>query len=182
MQKPSGVSFNTIALKVIGEAIKAAPRVNSHIKYNRLFAAGKVYVKDKVNIAMPMLLANGEMRTAAIMDVGSKTLGELQHHINEVREKASRETEIKARDVIHWAREHKECTITVSNIGALCKGLTGTFAMLEIIPPQVAAVGIGALNNGKLPLCVVFDHRALNFSDVLPFLTAIKEGFSQVVR
>ena len=176
-KRPDGISFNTFVLHVIAKAVRSAPRVNAHIRYNRLFATGRVCVKDKINIAMPCLLPNGEMRTVALMDVGGKSMAQLQQHIGEARMKAGKNLDIKTLDVIRWARESKQCTITVSNTGSLCKDLNGTLAMLEIIPPQIVAIGVGAIQNGRLPLCVAFDHRALNFSDILPFLRAIQSGF-----
>ncbi len=85
-------------------------------------------------------------------------------------------------------------TVTVSNIGSLYKEQRGFFALLEIIPPQVFAVGIGPIQekpgvyiqqDGKkgigirkiLPMCLAFDHRAVDFSSVIPFLKRLDEIF-----
>ncbi len=78
-------------------------------------------------------------------------------------------------------------TVTVSNLGSLDRSLTGSVSLLEIIPPQVAAFGIGAIQDKVvcatdscgvktpefrkiLPICIAFDHRALDFGDVIPFI------------
>ncbi len=78
-------------------------------------------------------------------------------------------------------------TVSVSNIGSLYKGLRGYFGMLQIIPPQVFALGINALQERPaaylnssgaqevgvrkfLPLTLVFDHRAVDFSALIPFI------------
>ena len=83
-------------------------------------------------------------------------------------------------------------TVTVSNLGSLDRSLTGNVSLLEIIPPQVAAFGIGAIQDkvvcatdsfGKkyadfrkiLPICIAFDHRALDFGDVIPFTRRCNE-------
>lgn len=88
----------------------------------------------------------------------------------------------------------KQGTITVSNIGADSRGLAGECAMLMVIPPQICAIGVGALQrrpvvvkneNGEeeivirtiLPMNVCFDHRALDFGEVRPFLTKLQEIF-----
>lgn len=88
----------------------------------------------------------------------------------------------------------KQGTITVSNIGADSRGLAGECAMLMVIPPQICAIGVGALQrrpvavkneNGEeeivvrtiLPMNVCFDHRALDFGEVRPFLTKMQEIF-----
>lgn len=85
-------------------------------------------------------------------------------------------------------------TITVSNVGADTRGLSGEVAMLMVIPPQVCVIGIGTLQrkpvvvkdeNGAekveirtiLPLNVCFDHRALDFGEVRPFLSKMEEIF-----
>ncbi|MDD7471188.1 MAG: 2-oxo acid dehydrogenase subunit E2, partial [Oscillospiraceae bacterium] len=85
-------------------------------------------------------------------------------------------------------------TVTVSNIGSLYKSQTGEMTLLEIVPPQVCAFGVGALKevpcvvkleNGKkevgiktvLPICIAFDHRALDFGDVIPFIKKL-DGIS----
>lgn len=85
-------------------------------------------------------------------------------------------------------------TITVSNVGADTRGLSGEVAMLMVIPPQVCVIGIGTLQrkpvvvkdeNGAekveirtiLPLNICFDHRALDFGEVRPFLSKMEEIF-----
>lgn len=87
-------------------------------------------------------------------------------------------------------------TVTISNIGSLYKEQKGSFALLEIIPPQVFAVGIGSIQerpgvyfqkNGNkeigirktLPMCLVFDHRAVDFSSIIPFLKKLDEIFAK---
>ena len=78
-------------------------------------------------------------------------------------------------------------TVTVSNLGSLDRSLSGSVSLLEIIPPQIAAFGIGAIQDKVtcatdscgvktaefrkiLPICIAFDHRALDFGDVIPFI------------
>jgi pyruvate dehydrogenase E2 component (dihydrolipoamide acetyltransferase) len=87
-------------------------------------------------------------------------------------------------------------TVTVSNIGSLYQEQRGFFGLLEIIPPQVFAIGLGAVQekpgvyvspNGNkeigirkiLPLCLVFDHRAVDFSAIVPFLKRVDQIFAQ---
>lgn len=91
-------------------------------------------------------------------------------------------------------KDLKQGTITISNIGADTRGLSGECAMLMVIPPQVCAVCIGSLQrrpivvkdedgNEKveirtiLPMNICFDHRALDFGDVRPFLSKMEEFF-----
>jgi pyruvate dehydrogenase E2 component (dihydrolipoamide acetyltransferase) len=88
-------------------------------------------------------------------------------------------------------------TITVSNLGSVCRNWNGICTILEIIPPQVCAIAIGATqlvpiaeNDGtvrtgyKLPLTIAFDHRALDMGDVSPFINRLNEIFSnpQIIK
>jgi len=85
-------------------------------------------------------------------------------------------------------------TITISNLGAACKGLNGFMGILEVIPPQVFAIGIGCIQEKPcviknetnqtsievrkvLPLCLGFDHRALNFGEIVPFIQKLEYIF-----
>lgn len=91
-------------------------------------------------------------------------------------------------------KDLEQGTITVSNIGSISRGLSGELGLLMIIPPQICAIGIGSLQkkpvvvtNEKgedevkvatvLPICVCFDHRALDFGEVKPFVWKLDEIF-----
>ena len=83
-------------------------------------------------------------------------------------------------------KDIEQGTITISNVGSLDLSQRGETALLEIIPPQVCAICMGAAQDravvktdekgekyvgiGKiLPLTIAFDHRALDFQDIVPF-------------
>lgn len=82
-------------------------------------------------------------------------------------------------------------TITVSNLGSVCRDWNGICTILEIIPPQVCAIAIGStqlvpiaeetgeVRTGyRLPLTIAFDHRALDMGDVAPFMNRLNEIFA----
>lgn len=86
-------------------------------------------------------------------------------------------------------------TIVVSNIGSIYRGSYLAPTLLEIIPPQVAALCVGGVVDKPgvtadgagnkivaprkfLPINVVFDHRALDFGDLIPFLQRLDEIFA----
>ena len=88
----------------------------------------------------------------------------------------------------------KQGTITISNVGAAAKGIKGALDMLMIVPPQICAIGISSMQrrptvitdeegNEKveirtiLPMCICFDHRALDFGEVSPFIKKMEEIF-----
>jgi pyruvate dehydrogenase E2 component (dihydrolipoamide acetyltransferase) len=81
-------------------------------------------------------------------------------------------------------------TITISNLGSVCRNWVGACTLLEIVPPQVCAIGIGSLQMAaiaeddgsihagqKLPITIAFDHRALDMGDVTPFINKLDEIF-----
>ncbi|MBN2653346.1 MAG: 2-oxo acid dehydrogenase subunit E2 [Spirochaetales bacterium] len=86
-------------------------------------------------------------------------------------------------------------TVLVSNIGSVFKQQRGALSLLEIITPQVFVIGLNAIQdrpavytdeNGKqqigirkiLPLCLTFDHRALDFADLIPFQDRLDSIFT----
>ncbi|MDD4291726.1 MAG: 2-oxo acid dehydrogenase subunit E2 [Clostridia bacterium] len=81
-------------------------------------------------------------------------------------------------------------TITVSNMGSLNRNWRGKCTLLEIVPPQTVAIALGSVQNtpvvgcdgkiipGKvLPMTIVFDHRALDTADIMPFLNRLDSVF-----
>lgn len=85
-------------------------------------------------------------------------------------------------------------TITISNIGSTYREQRGAIALLDIIPPQVCVIGFGAIlekpgvyidENGEkaigirkvLSICLAFDHRALDFGEIIPFIKKLDSIF-----
>ena len=77
-------------------------------------------------------------------------------------------------------------TITITSTGSVYRGSHNTMSVIEVIPPQISAIGIGSISekpgiytdrNGEkqigirmfLPVLLAFDHRALDFDDLTPF-------------
>ena len=81
----------------------------------------------------------------------------------------------------------RQGSITVSSLGPLYRNWKGYCAMLQVVPPQVCAIAVGALRkkpdaeDGKIvikefiPVTIAFDHRALDFSDIVPFMKHMDE-------
>lgn len=85
-------------------------------------------------------------------------------------------------------------TFLVTNVGNLARGLRGQSSVLMIIPPMVCAMAVCSAQrrpvvvtdeNGEekvdirtiLPLTICFDHRALDFSEITPFMRKLEEIF-----
>jgi pyruvate dehydrogenase E2 component (dihydrolipoamide acetyltransferase) len=82
-------------------------------------------------------------------------------------------------------------TVTISNLGSSVRGTNGMPTLIDLISPQVMAVGIGPLQEKPIvcggqiishkiiPFCIVFDHRALDFGNVAPFINQMDSVFKK---
>lgn len=240
------ITFNTVLLKAIAEAIKSAPQVNAHLHFENKLVRGKITQYDNIDISVPWILPDGNMMTINMKDMGNRSLTDITNYsadinrrlantnleealysisLHDTLEGLSHGHVIKALQRLYGSKTNprhrvrnlhgeakkeydkipdsdkitysdlKQGTITVSNIGASSRDLRGTLELLMIIPPQVCAIGIGALQkkpivetdeNGEdkvkiatvLPICICFDHRALDFGEVRPFIKRLDEFFN----
>ena len=69
----------------------------------------------------------------------------------------------------------KQGTVTISNLGSLYREWKGACTMMEIVPPQLAAIGLGAVRDNLITLTIAFDHRGLDADDVFPFIRKMDE-------
>lgn len=239
------VTFNTVMMRAICEALKSAPEMNAHIKFNRKLVRGEITTFDQIDVSMPWILPDGRMMTITMTDMGNRSLGNMTEYIAEMSKKmektdineamfqvsmndtieklargkvlkvvqrlfgsfASKKHRIKrlsgsakkAYDAIPdseklTAKDLKQGTITISNTGSISRGHDGAVSMLIIIPPQVCAICINAMQKKPVvvtnaqgedeiaikttvPLTICFDHRVLDFGEVKPFLDALQNIF-----
>ncbi len=88
----------------------------------------------------------------------------------------------------------RQGTVCVSNIGSTTRGIHGRCTMLAIIPPEVFVICMSAVQktpvvvtdeNGEdkvvpglvMPMMCVFDHRAVDFGEVVPFVKRLEQIF-----
>lgn len=238
--KETKISVNTAMLRIIVEGLKACPKLNSHIEFNRKLVRGNVKEIEEINISMPMVLASGEMMTINLHDMHKQNMGEMRdtiadasrrannsymnevmfevsldntltglkqgkifqtinrlvgsktgkHKVKTLKGKAKREYYSIPENDRLTKHDIEQGTITVSNLGSICRNWDGDCTLLEIIPPQVCAIAIGAIQKtpvvkndnieigAKLPLTIAFDHRALDMGDVTPFIDKLNEIFA----
>ena len=81
----------------------------------------------------------------------------------------------------------RQGSITVSSLGPLYRNWKGYCAMLQVVPPQVCAIAVGALQKKPdaeddrivirefIPVTIAIDHRALDFSDIVPLMERMDE-------
>lgn len=81
--KSKKITINTVMLKIICEGLKAAPKMNTHLVFNRKLVRGCLKYFDNIDISMPMVLPSGEMMTINMHDMGTKTLSQMTYAIND---------------------------------------------------------------------------------------------------
>lgn len=105
-----------------------------------------------------------------------------------LRGKKKREyLQIPETDRLTW-RDLEQGTVTVSNPGMLFKDMRGGCVMLQIVPPQLAAIAInmvrdlavvqrdGTIAPAKIvTLTIAFDHRVLDAIDFVSFCRRVKK-------
>ena len=137
-------------------------------------------------------LKHGKIATVINRLIGSKTG---KHKVKTLHGKAKKEYySIPESDRLTY-RDIEQGTVTITNVGSVYRAQKGAVAMLEIIPPQIAAFCIGGVQeragvktdeNGNkvfdprliLPICLAFDHRAADFAEVSPFLEKCDQIFA----
>lgn len=243
VNRTNKITFNTLMLRCFVEGIKAAPIINSHLKYSARFVKGKLTPMKEVNITTPWILPGNEMMTINLRDFGEKSLDDIATYIAQVQHKISNTDLDEAMYGVSMAntidglkhghiiqtverllgakigkhrvktlsgaakkeyydipekdrltiRDLEPGTITISNIGSLHRGQRGAIGILEIIPPQVFAIGLSSAQDRPgvyseageqkigvrkiLPICLAFDHRAMDFGEVLPFMKCMDQIF-----
>ncbi|MGN1123397.1 MAG: 2-oxo acid dehydrogenase subunit E2 [Eubacterium sp.] len=81
--KSKKITINTVMLKILCEGYKAAPKMNTHLEFNRKLVRGTLKYFDHIDISMPMVLPSGEMMTINMHDMGNKSLTEMTAAIND---------------------------------------------------------------------------------------------------
>lgn len=86
--KSKKITINTVMIKILCEGLKAAPKMNSHLVFNRKLVRGTLKYFDHIDVSMPMILPSGEMMTVNMHDMGNKTLSEMTAAINDTARRA----------------------------------------------------------------------------------------------
>ncbi|WP_415887079.1 dihydrolipoyllysine-residue acetyltransferase [Neptuniibacter sp. QD37_6] len=175
----SGVKLTPLPfmLKAIAIALKEHPKFNAS-----LHADGEhIVYKKYVNIGMAVDTPNGLM-VPVIKDADKKSIYELS--------KEAIELAGKAKDRKLKPDEMQGACFTISSLG----GIGGTGFTPIVNAPEVAILGISKADieprwNGKefeprkmLPLCLSYDHRAINGGDAGKFLTYLNGLLSDIRR
>lgn len=166
-EKPDKVSVNDIIIKAVGKAAAEFERFRMTLEGN------EYVVHNQINVGMAVGIEDG-LVVPVIKDVDKKSLVEVS--------KKAKELAKKAREGKLMPDEMGDGRITISNIG-----MYGTHSFTPIInQPEASIVGVCgtedelALVDGevvvrkKMMICVTFDHRILNGTEVCEFESYLK--------
>jgi 2-oxoisovalerate dehydrogenase E2 component (dihydrolipoyl transacylase) len=154
-------------VRAIASACQAEPSLNAW--YNA--EAGERRLIKRIGIAVD---TEGGLIVPVLRNVGERDASDLRAGLDRLRADAA------ARSIP--PEELRGATITLSNFGMI----GGRFANLIVVPPQVAIVGAGRIDqrvlvhNGQpaarrvLPLSLTFDHRVVTGGEAARFLVALK--------
>ena len=170
-KKGSPLTLTALVLKVIGASLQKHPRVNASIDE----ANNEVIYKDYYHIGVAVDTEGG-LIVPVLRDVNKKNLLELAKELHELTDK-TRQRKVSLEEL-------QGGTFTISNQGSIG---SGHFTPI-IYAPQVAILGVGqgepkavvvqetVAIRTMLPLCLAYDHRALDGADAVRFIKEIITG------
>jgi pyruvate dehydrogenase E2 component (dihydrolipoamide acetyltransferase) len=164
-------------LKACAAALKANPKFNASLSADGENLVYKNYVHIGIAVDTP-----AGLMVPVIRDVDKKSLFELAAESNELAQKAK---ERKLKPV-----EMQGGCFTISSLG----GMGGTGFTPIVNAPEIGILGVSKLDikprwNGKefeprkmLPLCLSYDHRAVNGADAGKFMVFLNNAMSDIRR
>ncbi len=78
------LSFNTVMIKVLTEGLKVAPKLNAHLKFNTTSSCGTLIMKEHIDIAVPVVLENGDTFPVKVNETENKTLKEIAGQVDDL--------------------------------------------------------------------------------------------------
>lgn len=156
-------------MRAIAAACKAEPSLNAW--YNA--EAGERRLASRIDVGVAVDTEGG-LIVPVVRNVGAREAKDLRSGLDRMR------ADVAARSIP--PEELRGATITLSNFGMI----GGRFANLVVVPPQVAIIGAGRIDQRVvarqgaaavrriLPLSITFDHRIVTGGEAARFLVALK--------
>jgi 2-oxoisovalerate dehydrogenase E2 component (dihydrolipoyl transacylase) len=161
-------------VRAIASACQAESSLNAW--YNAEAGERRLIKRIDIGIAVD---TEGGLIVPVLRNVGERDASDLRHGLDRLRADAA------ARSIP--PEELRGATITLSNFGMI----GGRFANLIVVPPQVAIIGAGRIDqrvlvhNGQpaarrvLPLSLTVDHRVVTGGEAARFLVALKSDLER---
>ncbi len=89
-QPDHNITLNTLLLKAVVEALKAAPHLNAYVKYNRTNSRGTLDVIEEINVSMPSKIDDNTTVTVNLSNANDKSLVELNGFAADIKRRAQR--------------------------------------------------------------------------------------------
>ncbi|HEY7297583.1 MAG TPA: dihydrolipoamide acetyltransferase family protein [Xanthobacteraceae bacterium] len=166
---PVGEDITIRLVRAIASACKAEPSLNAW--YNAQAGERRLLGRIDLGIAVD---TEGGLIVPVLRNVGERPARDLRAGLDRMRADAA------ARSIP--PEELRGATISLSNFGMI----GGRFANLVVVPPQVAIIGAGRVDQRVLardgapavrrvlPLSLTFDHRVVTGGEAARFLVALK--------
>ncbi len=87
--KSKKITINTVMIKVICEGLKAAPRMNTTLEFDKDLVRGTLFYHDNIDVSMPIILKTDEMMTVNMHNMEDLTLSEMTAKINDTIRRAN---------------------------------------------------------------------------------------------
>jgi 2-oxoisovalerate dehydrogenase E2 component (dihydrolipoyl transacylase) len=171
---PQGEDVTIRLVRAIAAACEAEPSLNAW--YDAEAGERRIVKRIDVGIAVD---TEGGLIVPVVRNVGERDARDLRAGLDRLRADAA------ARSIP--PEELRGATITLSNFGMI----GGRFASLVVVPPQVAIVGAGRVDQRvmahqgnaavrrALPLSLTFDHRVVTGGEAARFLVALKSDLER---
>ena len=185
------LTWNTVFMKLVAKAMEAIPLRIVTSKPDEPFSFIET---TAIDIDIPTIFPDGKMLPVTIRHANEKSLDELAaelQNISQMDSQTDTETVLSRSEGPLSRKDIAEGTFTFSNLGSICK-VSFQPLLIDIITPQAIAVALGSIQEKPgicidaeghksigirkiLPISIIFDHRAYDFGDVVPFLNALDE-------
>jgi pyruvate dehydrogenase E2 component (dihydrolipoamide acetyltransferase) len=174
LDEPDRLTMTAILVKVVAQALRTFPQLNSSLD----LAAKEMILKSYVHIGVAVDTPGG-LLVPVIRDADRKGLAALARELNE--------TAARTRERRILPDEMEGGSFTISNLG----GIGGTSFSPIVSTPQVAILGVSRAEiepvwDGsqfqprlRLPLSLSYDHRAVDGADGARFLAWICAALEQ---
>lgn len=171
---PRNTDITIRLVQAIAAACRAEPSLNAW--YNSEGGERRLLKRIDLGIAVDL---EGGLIVPVLRNVGERDSADLRAGLDRMRADAA------ARSIP--PEELRGATITLSNFGMI----GGRFASLVVVPPQVAIIGAGRVEqrvvarNGEhvirriLPLSLTFDHRVVTGGEGARFLAALRTALAR---
>jgi pyruvate dehydrogenase E2 component (dihydrolipoamide acetyltransferase) len=126
------LTLNAVMLKVLTEALKAAPRLNAHFKYDHAKTTGQYIIKKHIDVSMAVCKQDGRTFQMKLLHLEDKSLKEIALMAADARERL--DTADLGEVMFEASRQHIIGELSKGNIVApLRQALSASFGKGKVV-------------------------------------------------